>query len=139
MSETILTNSGVIEQERPLPINKKELKEKVRDFNNDDEVKERGLVLISKSTLIFLWTAFIVFGILFISFGVWFNISFSEKDFTTSIPVQVDNYNNETNVINTGEVTNHHTIEVRNNNTIIFPEELIDVLDELTDKLQNGS
>lgn len=108
----------------------------VKEWNEKPEVKKIGVKAVKKSTLLLMWTAIVTFLLIFAIGVIWFNVSFADKEFTTNIPVNVDNQYNHTINAPTN-VDNDHTIVIYNNNTLYFPEEMVEVLDELVEKLQN--
>lgn len=124
MAEDILTNSGIsrgngvdykisnmplqpksLDKTLPPEQNKTEkekLKEEVREFNKKPEVKENNLILIKKSTKYFWMATTIILLISIIAFGIWFNISFMNKDLSPSFFNEVQ-VNNTHNIQNTDE------------------------------------
>lgn len=157
MNDKILTNTGVeqvnfqgeiFEKEEiktnnpPAPIqhpqinNRKKLKKIRKDWEEKPEVKQLKLKAIPKSTIILMWISIIALLLIIIIGTIWFNVSFSKKDFSTNIPI-TNEYNHtinaETNLMNNNTNNNNNNIQIYNNNTIVFPEEMVDVLEKVVE------
>ena len=100
----------------------------IKEFNNNPNTKRAGVIAMKKGTYIGIWIfAGLVFLLLQIS-SIWFNVSFTKKDFNTNIPVN-NNIDVPVNITNNYANTNqnNYTIvnNINNNITLIMPEDFL--------------
>lgn len=111
-------------QQKPVILEKEEIKREKKRFNEDPRVKENGVMLVNRATVYLGAVALIIFlGFLFISGIFVFQFSkLADKDTTFNSPV-TNNNNYQMNYTIPVNVTNtdHNTFNIQINATVQIP------------------
>ena len=120
--------------QQPRRLSRKELKQERKNWEKNPTVKKNGLTVMRKSTKYLLVFSTLFFFVLLTIGIVWFNVTFSkflDKDFAQKTTVEGAHINITENIDARTEVNNSITVNVNNNNTIIFPEEFTEFIEDL--------
>jgi len=87
---------------------------------------------ISRRTKLALWIFAILLMILLVTQILWSNINASDGKYSGTTTVESPDVQVPVNIYNNNTIDNDHTINIHINNTIVFPEELIIKLINIT-------
>ena len=122
----------------PLPTTKINRNQAIKEFNQNPNTKKAGVIAIKKENYIGVWIAFgLIFLLLAVSF-IWFNISFTKKDFTPNVNItnNLPETKVEINPENNYENFNNHTINLEVN--VEIDEQISDIIaDRVLDIINN--
>lgn len=130
--------NNFVQKESKYPPLSQPVTNQIKEFNNNPNTKKLGVIAIKKGTYLGIWI-FIGLVFLILTIGmIWFNVSFTKKDFTTNVPITnnmpeipINIENNNTNNfenINQNNYTIINQIEIGNEMAEIIADKVLEII-----------